>query len=83
MNGDTAVGGLVGAGSGGIDNCYAEVEVQGVNQVGGLVDDNTSIVHNCFSTGDVGGDSDVGGLIGRSDSGNISNCYSHCNALTN
>ncbi len=65
VSGGYRVGGLVGFNMlGQIDDCYARVEVTGLENVGGLVGDNRNTIRNCFATGAVTGETDVGGLVG-------------------
>jgi hypothetical protein len=61
-------GGLVGASSGNISNCYSSGNVTGGYAVGGLVGritDSSYVISNSYATGSVLGNSDsVGGLVG-------------------
>ena len=81
VNGDKAVGGLVGSNGdsyhpgGSISNCYSTGDVNGYGDVGGLVGWNVGSISNCYSNGDVSGGYGVGGLVGYN-SGSISNCHS-------
>ncbi len=79
------VGGLGGANSGTISNCYSKASAMGVNGVGGLAGGNYGTITDCYSNGNVSGTTNVGGLVGRNGlcipewrcfPGTISNCYS-------
>jgi hypothetical protein len=77
VNGNNAVGGLIGFDYGGkVSNCYSTGSVNGNFQIGGLIGNNYGTVSNCYSTGSVNGNFQIGGLIGRNYFGTVSNCYS-------
>ncbi len=79
------IGGLVGANSAYINNCYSTSNVIGSGRssyVGGLVGGHSwNNINNCYSTGDVNGGDDssqIGGLVGAIDSvapGTINSSY--------
>ena len=71
------VGGLVGSGSGTINNSYAIGTVNGTINVGGLVGDfNASkMISNSYAIVTVTGTNNVGGLVGNNTNGTISNSY--------
>ena len=76
VNGDSAVGGLVGRNYGDISNSIASGTVTGGTQVGGLVGINeygSSSISNSIATGTVTGGGEVGGLIGYSFLSEITN----------
>ncbi|MEN6307361.1 MAG: GLUG motif-containing protein [Anaerohalosphaeraceae bacterium] len=78
INGNSAVGGLVGeVYSGTILSCYMTGTVNGAeSNVGGLAGTNySSIITSCHSEADVCGNGNVGGLVGNSFSGTITSCY--------
>ena len=75
------VGGLTGANSGSISNCYATGAISSgtsgtTSGVGGLVGSSNGSINDCYSTSTVSGGHDVGGLVGYNPDGNINNCYS-------
>ncbi len=72
------VGGLVGANSGTITNCYSTGSITGNWEVGGMVGSNYEfgLITNCYSTGSVSGVYYVGGLVGENRYGTITNCHS-------
>jgi hypothetical protein len=70
------VGGLVGANSGSVSNCFFTGNVSGGSwDVGGLVGLNRGSISNCYFAGTVSGHDVVGGLVGYDD-GSILNSYS-------
>ena len=71
------MGGLVGASSSTLLNCYSATSVlcTGDYSAGGLVGTNEGIILNCYSLSSVSGDDYVGGLVGHNFNGSISNCY--------
>ena len=76
VDGDSAVGGLVGRNYGDISNSIASGTVTGGTQVGGLVGINeygSSSISNSIATGTVTGGGEVGGLIGYSFLSEITN----------
>ena len=75
VNGERAVGGLVGYNNHGkIENCTASGNVSGEKFVGGLVGwNNGGTIENCTARGDVTGNDDIGGLVGYN-RGTIENC---------
>jgi hypothetical protein len=77
------VGGLVGLNGGEINNCYADVDVEGGWYVGGLVGSNIKSIINCMAMGNVLGKVNeltfVGGLVGYSRDGIITNCIAKGN----
>ena len=77
VTGNERVGGLVGASSGTVSNCYAIGSTPaGEWYVGGLVGLNEGTVSNSYATGNVtGNEKHVGGLVGSS-YGTVSNSYS-------
>ena len=69
VNGDSYIGGLVGANIGTVQNCYATGNISGVSfapghQAGGVVGANYGTVKNCYSTGNVSGGTHAGGVVG-------------------
>jgi hypothetical protein len=78
VNGNNAVGGLVGYNSSIIKNSYSASKVTGNSGVGGLVGYNfygngyTGNIDNSYFTGSVTGNNNVGGLVGY-DYGSIEN----------
>jgi len=92
INGNYAVGGLVGLisghdaaaeyglpeyfGNGTVSKSYSTCSVSGNTFIGGLVGLNGGPVSNCYATGSVSGNSSVGGLVGENGSGTVSNSYS-------
>ena len=64
VEGDSGVGGLVGANDDTIQTSYATGSVEGEDQVGGLVGENSGPVEDSYATGSVEGVRDVGGLAG-------------------
>jgi len=82
VSGNRSVGGLVGANSGPVIQCYAIAVVSGHERIGGLVGDNTACsISNCYSTGTVSGDDCVGGLVGYKSVDSVSSCYSFSTVL--
>jgi len=83
VSGVAVVGGLVGANSGTVSNCYATGSVTGEEIVGGLVGVNggtevgilQGTVSDSYSTGSVTGTMGVGGLVGIN-GGPVINSYS-------
>ena len=76
VSGGRYVGGLVGANSGSVSNCYYTGDVSGGSwDVGGLVGLNRGSISNCYFAGAVSGHDVVGGLVGYDD-GSILNSYS-------
>lgn len=72
VNGQAAVGGLVGLNEGKIKNSYATGQVTGTRDtVGGLIGytDTDSVLENVYATGNVAGTLYVGGLIGYAGTG--------------
>ena len=77
ITGQSSVGGLVGAGSGSLINCYSTGSVTGKSNIaGGLVGSFSGTLTNCYSTVLVTswGSYWVGGLVGTG-SGSVTNCY--------
>ena len=71
-------GGLIGVNSGLMDECFAEIAVDGSREVGGLAGTNESggIIRNCYATGRVRGTFFVGGLVGDTrDTSLVDTCY--------
>jgi len=69
------IGGIAGASSGTVENCYVNCTVKGSRYVGGIAGTiASSKIINCHTTGIVSGDGDVGGIVGESASGVILNC---------
>jgi len=84
VEGQTAVGGLVGRCSPGETvNCYAGGDVAGQWYVGGLVGSNGTgghsrnigAIRNCYSATAILGGSQKGGLLGADWGGEVSNCF--------
>ena len=71
------IGGVVGKADDNalITNCYAAVNVSGVDFIGGVVGRTTGTVTNCYVTGNVSGSSRVGGVVGVAQDATIANCY--------
>jgi hypothetical protein len=70
LSGIQNIGGLAGANSGIISDCYSESGVSGTIDVGGLVGGNIygagpGTITNCYSVGAVSGTTGVGGLVGN------------------
>ena len=89
--GDGGIGGLAGLNNdGNISNCYAAVNVEGVEDytfahsaAGGLVGINLSTISNCYTTGDVigiGPNAKVGGLVAENHL-TIKNCIAANNNI--
>jgi hypothetical protein len=84
VNGDFAVGGLVGMvgrnTNGTVTQCYSTGTVSGSECVGGLVGYNYfpgSTLIQCYSTSTVSGNECVGGLVGQNEGGgSATQCYS-------
>ena len=82
VDGEEAVGGLVGSNAGRITNSYATGSVDGEGAVGGLVgwnwnndkDLQPGSIINSYATGSVVGKTHAGGLVGRNN-GRIANSY--------
>jgi filamentous hemagglutinin family protein len=76
VRGLAAVGGLVAANGGTINNTYATSAVTGLQDyVGGLVGINEGPINNSSSSGPVNGRSNVGGLVGSTWLTDVSNSY--------
>jgi len=69
------VGGVVGWNGGNVEDCSAEVTVEGYQYVGGLAGANNGTVEDCSSDSKVTGTSNVGGLLGAN-WGNVDSCSS-------
>ncbi|TXT34785.1 MAG: hypothetical protein FD135_5215, partial [Comamonadaceae bacterium] len=75
VSGSAAVGGLVGANSGGISTSYATGTVTGsIGNVGGLAGYTSGSISTSYATGAVTGSNYVGGLAGMN-AGSISTSY--------
>ncbi len=86
VTGDDEIGGFAGSFRTSLlpmpylENCYADVDVDGEDWVGGftgVVNSNTHGLHNSYALGDVQGNQYVGGFVGAITNGSeITNCYS-------
>ncbi len=76
INGEEAIGGLIGFNTGPVENCYSLGNGNGDTLIGGLIGANAGPINLCYSTGTVASnDETVGGLIGHNQ-GEISISYS-------
>ena len=76
VNGDGAVGGLVGENGGVIINSYTEGRATGRGDIGGLVGENRrGTIVNSYAVTSVQGNSGVGGFVGYNFRGTIMNSY--------
>ena len=76
VNIDALSGGVAGTNSGTIKNCYATIDVNGIEKVGGIAGSNTGngTLQYCYATGNVTSNTrNVGGIAGDN-SGKIQNC---------
>lgn len=65
INGNHAIGGLVGFNDGTITTSYAAADVNGNYEIGGLVGVNMNgTITTCYTTGTVSGTNQAGGLVG-------------------
>lgn len=79
ISGEECIGGLAGANSGSISNCYTNGHVSGKYDIGMLVGINYSgSIADCYSLGLVDCEFYGGGLVGYSVNSHISSCYSAC-----
>ena len=69
-NGETNTGGLVGKGSGTIENCYSTGGLDGtdsiISNVGGILGFGAGTITNCYRTGTSINGANVGGIVGNS-----------------
>lgn len=71
-----AIGGFAGYNLGPINNCYADVDVNGRSKIGGFIGNNMrTSVRYCYSIGNVRGVEETGGFIGKNHSGRILSCF--------
>lgn len=76
VRGNNNVGGVVGIGSGLIQNCYATGDVSGTGySVGGVMGGASGAsVSYCYATGNVSGNDYVGGVVGYPHSSTVRSC---------
>ena len=70
-------GGIAGANSGKVENCYSTLNVSGTEYVGGIIGFNTeySVTQYCYATGNVTAEKDkVGGIAGLNIISTIESC---------
>ena len=85
IRGTSAVGGIVGMGSGIIEKCYSVIEINcGTGNSGGLVGQfgvftGQSIIKSCYSISTVRGAMNLGGLVGSVNYADILDCYTITN----
>ena len=72
---DDYIGGLTGANSGEITECYSLCMVKGDLDVGGMVGGNSGPITDSFAAGSVIGMNQKGGLVGSSTDVTITGCY--------
>ena len=62
-----SIGGILGGGTGTLDNCVNEGSVTGKDNAGGIAGNilHTGIVRNCLNKGSISGADCVGGLVGK------------------
>jgi len=88
LQGYDRVGGIVGASSGAIENCYSTADVTATDQygtAGGIIGRSGGTVNNCYATGVITGVSSYpsGGLVGfSSPSSSITNSIALNSSLT-
>ena len=76
INGQNAVGGIVGSNSGTISNCYNIAIINGESSAGGIAGENYGAISECYNSGDIYVDTtNAGGISGINTNGTISNCY--------
>ena len=77
--GNDDIGGLVGYAPKGttLDECYANISIQGVNRVGGLVGNCQGDINECYTLGSINATSMGGGLIGRMFGSILTDCYAN------
>ena len=75
--GGAYAGGIAGANSGTIKNCYNTGNIDGNYGAGGILGINTKdgIVDSCYNVGVISAGSLTGGIIGENSGGKICNCY--------
>ena len=75
VTGKDGVGGVCGANTGTITNCYNICEVSGKSDVGGVCGGNDGTITNCYNTGAVSAASGLVGGVCGSNGDTITNCY--------
>ena len=84
-----SAGGLIGIGSGVVENCYSSTSVYSTSTyAGGLISqfgifqEYKSVLKKCYSSGDVVGRMYVAGLVGNVYEADIEDCYSTSNVMS-
>ena len=78
LKGNERVAGVIGSGSGRIENCYNTGTVRGSSYVAGVIASAGGTVRDCYNTGNITGDEYVGGVAG-SGNAEVSKCYNSGN----